>query len=133
MRLTDRVEQVVIAAIEGHAALAGCEVDHQVQVIHQQTRGGAPAPMLWISLSAQSLVLGEWLFHDPIITADLHPDPQQLTKVVRQALVNLTAARAGQAKTLTPVFRDAGQMFEPIAPTAARLPAPAQHPLMAGH
>lgn len=104
MRLTDRVEQVVIAAIERHAALADCEIDHQVQIIHLQTRPGAPPQARpWISLSVRSLAIGEWLFHDPITTPDLHPDPQELTMTIRQALANLAAARAEQIKASFPL------------------------------
>lgn len=133
MRITDRVERTVIAAIEGHAALAGCEVDHQVQIIHQQTRPGVqPTPMLWILLSVQSLALGEWLVHDPIITPDLHPEPEQLTKVVRQALANLASARGRETKTFAPVFDGGAGRFGPGAPVPARLPAPARRPITAG-
>ncbi|MGI5201635.1 hypothetical protein ACQEU6_08645 [Spirillospora sp. CA-108201] len=131
MRLTDRVEQVVIAAIEGHAALAGCDVDHQVQIIHQQTPGAPPTPMLWISLSVRALALGEWLFHDPIISADLHPEPAQLTQLVRRALAALAAARIEQAQDHVPSFPDASRMARLPAARPARLPAPAS-PLATG-
>ncbi|WP_242890794.1 hypothetical protein [Actinomadura litoris] len=122
MRLTDRVEQTVIAAITAHTELAGCEVDHQVQIIYQQTAGVQPTPVLWISLSVQSLALGEWLFHDPIITADLHPAPDQLAKIVRRALSNLAAARAAQVTTLT---RPGAAMQ-----SAARLPTLIRPPII---
>ncbi|WP_141575858.1 hypothetical protein [Actinomadura sp. WMMA1423] len=131
MRLTDRVEQVVMAVIEGHAALAGCEVDHQVQIIHQQTPGAQPTPMLWISLSVRSLALGEWLFYDPIISADLHPEPAQLTQLVRRALAALAAARNQQAQDHVPSFTGASRMTRLPEARPARLPAPAR-PLTTG-
>lgn len=125
MRLTDRVEQVVVAAIAAHTELAGCEVDHQVQIIHQQTRGAQPTPMLWISLSVQSLALGEWLYHDPIITPDLHPAPEQLAEVVRRALGNLAAARAAQAAPFA-------RLPSAALPNAEQPPAPRLPPILTG-
>ncbi|WP_433145080.1 hypothetical protein ACQPZ8_01420 [Actinomadura nitritigenes] len=107
MRLTDRVEQVVTSAIETNRALVGAEVDHQVQIVHHQT-GAHATPLLWISLSVQSLALGEWLFHDPITTADLHPDAEQLTAVIVKALRNLAGARAQQATVPPAPMRQPG-------------------------
>ncbi|MBO2461179.1 hypothetical protein [Actinomadura violacea] len=125
MRLTDRVEQVVVAAIAAHTELAGCEVDHQVQIIHQQTRAAQPTPMLWISLSVQSLALGEWLHHDPIITPDLHPAPEQLAHIIRRALGNLAAARAAQA---APFARPSGSAL----PNTEQPPVPMRPPILTG-
>jgi hypothetical protein len=101
MRITDRVEQVVLDAIAANRALVSAEVDHQVQIVHQAQPGAAPQPMLWICLSVRSLLLGEWLFHDPILTPDLHPEPDQLTAVIGTALKNLATARAQQATAPT--------------------------------